>query len=211
MRFSRTLQLATAVLLGSALVAPPAARAAAAGSSARIDTTRIRIDNFARVTDTYYRGSRPEGHDYVDLRALGVKTVIDLTGDDVQADEAAIVERAGMTYVHMPMTTHRPPTPAEVAAFLGVVSDPARQPVYVHCVGGRHRTGVMTAVYRMTHDGWTSDQAFTEMKQFKYGADFLHPEFKQFVYSYGPALRTAASRSVIATGLNVPASVPLTK
>jgi len=24
------------------------------------------------------------------------------------------------------------------------------------------------------------------MKQYKYGADFLHPEFKQFVYTYKP-------------------------
>ena len=87
-----------------------------------------------------------------------------------------------MKYVQIPMTTHQPPTPAQLAQFLEVVNDPANQPVYVHCVGGRHRTGVMTALYRMTQDGWTSDQAFKEMKQYKFGADFLHPEFKAFVY-----------------------------
>ena len=65
--------------------------------------------------------------------------------------------------------------------------------MYVHCVGGRHRTGVMTAVYRMNHDGINGTQAFNEMKQFKYGADFLHPEFKQFVTSqYKPATAAAA-------------------
>ena len=56
--------------------------------------------------------------------------------------------------------------------------------MFVHCVGGKHRTGVMTAVYRMTQHAWTADQAFKEMKQFKFGADFLHPEFKKFVYGY---------------------------
>jgi hypothetical protein len=45
----------------------------------------------------------------------------------------------------------------------------------------------MTAVYRMTHHGWTGAQAFKEMKQYKFGADFLHPEFKKFVYEYRPA------------------------
>jgi len=39
----------------------------------------------------------------------------------------------------------------------------------------------MTAVYRMTQDGWTPEQAFKEMKLYKFGADFLHPEFKRFV------------------------------
>ena len=56
--------------------------------------------------------------------------------------------------------------------------------MYVHCVGGRHRTGVMTAVYRISNNAWTGDQAFREMKQYKYGADMLHPEFKAFVQSY---------------------------
>ena len=76
------------------------------------------------------------------------------------------------------------PTAEELARFLAIVNDPAHQPVFVHCVGGKHRTGVMTAVYRMTQHAWTADQAFKEMKQFKFGADFLHPEFKKFVYGY---------------------------
>jgi protein tyrosine/serine phosphatase len=82
------------------------------------------------------------------------------------------------------MTTRRAPTTANVAEFLKIVMEPLNQPVYVHCVGGRHRTGVMTAIYRMTQDGWTSDQAFKEMKKYNFGPDFLHPEFKAFVYAY---------------------------
>jgi hypothetical protein len=42
----------------------------------------------------------------------------------------------------------------------------------------------MTAVYRKTKDGLSGEQAFKEMKQFEYGPDFLHPEFKKFVYGY---------------------------
>jgi hypothetical protein len=44
----------------------------------------------------------------------------------------------------------------------------------------------MTAVYRMTEDGWKADRAFSEMKHYKFGADFLHPEFRDFVYGYHP-------------------------
>jgi tyrosine-protein phosphatase SIW14 len=148
--------------------------------------SRIHIDNFGMVNTNYYRGAQPKGHDYADLAALGVKTVIDLTDDDGQASEPAMVKSAGMKSIKIPMNTHRPPTSAELAQFMKIVNDPANQPVYVHCVGGRHRTGVMTAAYRMTNEGWTSDRAFSEMKRFKYGADFLHSEFKQFVYSYKP-------------------------
>ena len=166
-------------------------------SAAGVST--IGIDNFGRVSPTYYRGAQPGDRDFAELAALGVKTVIDLQEGGL-ATEPGLVERAGMKYVRIPMTTRKPPTNDQLAQFLGLVNDPASQPVYVHCAGGRHRTGVMTAVYRMTRDGWTSDQAFNEMKQYDFGADFLHPEFKRFVYTYraqpalaAPVLASATS------------------
>ncbi len=146
----------------------------------------IRIENFGRVDSNYYRGAQPEGRDYADLAALGVRTVIDLTKDGDPA-ESGMTQRAGMKFFRIPMTTHETPTADLVSRFLQLVTDPTNQPVYVHCQGGRHRTGVMTAVYRMTVDGWSSAQAYSEMKRYGFGADFLHPEFKQFVYGYRPA------------------------
>jgi hypothetical protein len=46
----------------------------------------------------------------------------------------------------------------------------------------------MTAIYRMTQENWTPDQAFKEMKSYKFGADYLHPEFKKFVMAFKPSL-----------------------
>jgi tyrosine-protein phosphatase SIW14 len=167
--------------------------------AAVVSTSTIHIDNFGRVNGTYYRGAQPKGRDYADLAAVGVKTVINLTSDDADVNERTSVERAGMKYFQIAMTTHDQPKSSELAEFLEMVNDPANQPVYVHCVGGRHRTGVMTAAYRMTHDGWSADQAFSEMKQYKFGADFLHPEFKEFVYRYQPVLAHATA-SVASSG-----------
>ena len=176
-----------ALLMALSLSAPIAAKGRAAeiaSPASAVDLSRIRIDNFGRVDPTYFRGAQPEGRDYADLATLGVKTIINLTSDDAQANEQAMAGQAGLKYFQIPMSTHEPPTPAQIAEFLKIVNDPASQPVYVHCVGGRHRTGVMTAAYRITQDSWTSDRAFQEMKQYKFGADFLHPEFKKFVYGY---------------------------
>ena len=159
---------------------------ALSATASALGASSISIDNFAQVADGYFRGAQPQGADYAALAALGVKTVINLTSDDADPAEQAMVTKNGMGYLQIPMSTRVEPTEDQLTTFLSVVNDPARQPVYVHCVGGRHRTGVMTAVYRMTHDKWTPDQAFREMKQYKYGADFLHPEFKQFVYGYRP-------------------------
>jgi len=201
---SKLTRLSVAGFLVTSLLALPAAaqNAATAATAARsnaVDVSAIRIDNFGLVNPTYYRGAQPAGRDYTDLASLGVKTLINLTSDDADASEKAMAEHAGMKYFQIPMTTHDVPTTAELAEFLALVNDPANQPVYVHCVGGRHRTGVMTAAYRMTHDGWTGTQAFAEMKQYKFGADFLHPEFKAFVQQYHPTPVVAATAAVAAT------------
>jgi protein tyrosine/serine phosphatase len=182
------------VFAATSLLALAAASAVHAASS-------VRIDNFGRINANFYRGAQPVGQDYDDLAALGVKTIIDLTSDDAQAGERQMASRAGMRYVQIPMTTHREPTDAQIAQFLSIVNDPASLPVYVHCVGGKHRTGVMTAIYRMTKDGWSADQAFAEMKQYKFGADFLHSEFKRVVYAYPAQLaRTATLNANAAKG-----------
>src|SRR5262249_53916360 len=134
-------------------------------AAAVVDLSKIRIDNFGRVDANYFRGEQPVGRDYNDLAVLGIKTVIDLQADGDNRDEAQLAESAGMKFYRIPMTTHKAPTSEQVAQFLRIVNDPAQQPVYVHCAGGRHRTGVMTAVYRIEHDGWNADRAFAEMKQ----------------------------------------------
>jgi protein tyrosine/serine phosphatase len=162
---------------------------------------RIDIDNFGKINENYYRGAQPEGQDYADLAAAGVKTLINLTSHDADEDEQSMADRAGLQYFQIPMTTRVAPTNAELAQFLKIVNDPVNLPVYVHCVGGKHRTGVMTAIYRMIEDAWTPEQAFKEMKQFKFGADFLHPEFKKFVFGAGAEFARAASNATKPNGL----------
>jgi tyrosine-protein phosphatase SIW14 len=188
------LNLFVAAAIAFSPAASLAAQPAQAVTAAALDLSKIRIDNFGRVSTTYYRGEQPKGHDYAELAALGVKMVIDLQKDG-DPSEPELVRRAGMAFHRIPMTTHEPPTSEQLAAFLELVNDPSNQPVYVHCAGGRHRTGVMTAAYRMTNEGWTADQAFKEMKQYKFGADILHPEFKHFVYEYPAQLSVVTAAS----------------
>jgi tyrosine-protein phosphatase SIW14 len=143
----------------------------------------VGIDNFGQISANYYRGAQPKGQDFTALSRLGVKMVIDLAREG-DVSERPNTERAGMKFVRIPMTTEDRPAQDVIDKFLALVNDPANQPVYVHCMGGRHRTGAMTAVYRMTQHGWSADRAFAEMKQYKFGADFLHPALKSFVFDF---------------------------
>jgi protein tyrosine/serine phosphatase len=187
--------LAIALALGiSASAASPAAATAAAALS------RVHIDNFGRVDDEYYRGAQPDSRDYPDLATLGVKTVIDLTRDG-RDDEKGMVEHAGMAFVRIPLTTSARPSDAAVKQFLSIVNDPVKQPVYVHCQGGQHRTGVMTALYRMTKYGWSEDKAYDEMKQYKFETFWGHPELRSFVHEFYAKLTPVESPRVAAAEL----------
>jgi len=186
-RLNRTRLRVTIATLAAALILP-ISQAVAADATAL--AARIHIDNFGKIDDGYYRGAQPQEEDYADLASLGVKTVIDLTRDG-RDDEPGLVEQAGMKFFRIPLTTTDRPSDDAVAQFLSIVTNPANQPVYVHCQGGRHRTGAMTALYRMTVDGWTSDKAYAEMKQFRFEGFPGHPTLKRFVYDYYTELTQA--------------------
>ena len=108
--------------------------------------------------------------------------------EDGPSNEAGIVTAAGMKFFRIGMTTSKAPTDAQIAQFFEIVNNPANQPVYVHCAGGRHRTGTMTALYRMTFDGWNASQAYNEMKQYRFEGFPDHPVLRNYVYAYHPAL-----------------------
>jgi protein tyrosine/serine phosphatase len=143
------------------------------------------IENFGRVNENYYRGSQPTGEEFAQLKALGIKTVIDLRRDS-EHGVTEQVQRLGMHYINIPLRSSKPASDEQTTYFLKLVNDPQNWPVYVHCKGGRHRTGALTAVYRMTHDGWTADRAFEEMKQYDFNNGlFGGPrEQRKFVYSF---------------------------
>jgi protein tyrosine/serine phosphatase len=76
------------------------------------------------------------------------------------------------------------PSMDQVNQFLRVVDDPSTGKFFVHCAGGRHRTGVMGAVYRFTHDHWNLDQVLAEMDQYQFGSGIGHGRQKDFVKDY---------------------------
>ena len=145
----------------------------------------VTIKNFGKVNEHYYRGSQPTAGQFAQLKHLGIKTVVDLR-EDTERGAADAAQKAGLQYFRIAMRASTPATKEQTAYFLALVNDPANWPVYVHCKGGRHRTGAMTAVYRITHDDWTADQAYQEMKDYDFNNGlFGGPEAqKRFVYSF---------------------------
>jgi len=143
----------------------------------------VGIANFGKIDDHYYRGAQPGPGDYKDLVTLGVRTIVDLRNHP-EGDEKSLATAAGLRYISLPMSDKHYPPPDAAQRFLAVVNNPLNWPVYVHCAGGRHRTGVMTAVYRMTVDKWDIDHAYQEMKQYDFYSGWGHEAMKKYIYDY---------------------------
>ena len=141
------------------------------------------VDNFGKINDNYYRGGQPQARHFPALKEMGIRTIVNLRKDGPKEEES-LAKQAGMNYFYLPLSSRRPATQTEVDEFLKIVDDPENWPVYVHCAAGKHRTGGMTAVYRMTNDGWTADMAFAEMKKYGFYSFLTHGSWKKFVYKY---------------------------
>ena len=158
----------------------------------------IKIKNFGQMDERFYRGGQPKQEDYKDLAALGIKTVIDLT-DQPKSYEKLMVESLGMKYINIPMDDKKYPAEETARTFLNIASDPSTGKFFVHCAGGRHRTGAMGAVYRYQLYDWNFEQVYAEMKQFDFYSRWGHGPIKDFVKDYYEKLQIAKSSPASAT------------
>src|SRR5919112_5031574 len=157
--------------------------ALAFGKSKNLKFPNVKIKNFGQMDDRFFRGARPDEDDYAALATLGVKTIIDLTDNSREYEQPA-VEAAGLRYINIAMEDKSYPSIDQINEFLKVVDDPATGKFFVHCAGGRHRTGVVGAVYRLTHDKWNLEQVLAEMDQYEFGSGYGHGKQRDFVKEY---------------------------
>ncbi len=137
------------------------------------------LENVGRVAPGILRGAQPRPEGYGTLRAMGIRTVINLRS---RHGEAKAVEAAGMRSLMLPMNTLKDVDVDSVRKAVALMTDPANQPVFVHCAHGQDRTGVVVAVYRMDVDGWTAAEAEAEMQAF--GFNDVWAQLKDFVRRY---------------------------
>jgi protein tyrosine/serine phosphatase len=123
------------------------------------------VPNLFRVSPRLYRGAQPSAEGMRELQALGVKTVVNLRWLHSDRDEIGAL---GLGYEHIHMQAWHAED-EDVIRFLRIATDPAKQPVFLHCQHGSDRTGTMIAIYRMAVEGWTVDEAIDEMMRGGYG------------------------------------------
>lgn len=120
------------------------------------------LPNFAKISDTLYRGAQPTAEGFKELKKMGVKTIINL---HAFASDRDLIKGLGFQYLHISFKTWHAED-EDVVKFLKAVTDPANGVVFVHCEHGSDRTGMMVAIYRMFVQGWSFEKAIAELPRF---------------------------------------------
>ena len=139
------------------------------------------------------------------IREHGIKLVINLQDeqpdpllpdgywDEPHVRESQVCAEEGAKFVFLSFAGSRglldrnvaSPTrrPAVIDDFLKLCDDPAHYPILIHCMAGLHRTGALTAVYRMEYEGWSVADAVRELRANGYG-DRKATKANDYIYEY---------------------------
>lgn len=132
------------------------------------------LPNLHQVTPNIYRGAQPTAEGMAQLKAMGIKTVINLRTFHSDRDEVAGSGLKSVRFTTQPWDSDD----EDVIHFLEVVSDTNNLPAFVHCKRGADRTGMMCAMYRVAICGWTKTEAVQEMRN---GGFAFSPVWKNLV------------------------------
>jgi protein tyrosine phosphatase (PTP) superfamily phosphohydrolase (DUF442 family) len=129
-------------------------------------TSYTELPRFQQVSERLYRGAQPRDGGLTKLRELGINTIINLRGASARTRAQEAEARAlGLNYFNVALPNWGRPQDARVQRILEIISAPENGRVFVHCRTGVDRTGTIVALYRMTREGWSSNDALTEAKR----------------------------------------------
>ncbi len=154
-----------------------------------VEIDDIPVKNFLTVTDWFYRGGQPDDTAIEALASRGIRTIISLRWNlGTVKTERALAEKYGLNFYSIPLSYWILPTRKEIDFFLSIIDNTSKHPVFMHCLHGRDRTGMLTAIYRIAREGWTANDAYAEMKTNGFRHIRMH-QFKWAVYGFERRLK----------------------
>jgi protein tyrosine phosphatase (PTP) superfamily phosphohydrolase (DUF442 family) len=158
------------------------------------------IPNSGKINEHLYRGAQPKSQGLVELKKLGINTVVDFRLEDPSKIqwERQQVESLGMRFVSIPVGEWSAPTNEQVLQFLSLFREDPAQKIFVHCHFGEDRTGVFVAAYRMAFEKWPTEQAMHEMDLFGFNR-FWHPAMISFIRDFPARLNSAPALAPLRT------------
>ena len=140
--------------------------------------------NFHIVDRGIWRSAQPSLESIAVMKKHGLKTVINLRGsEENNLWESRICDSLDIKYYHIPLDGREIPDTADLNKILSIIENQQNQPVMYHCLGGKDRTGIVTAIYRLKNSNVSFEEAHKEMLMYGYNEKEF-PHLVDFVESY---------------------------
>jgi len=147
-------------------------------------------DNFSKVTEAsltanpIYRSAQPSKDRLSLLKSkYNIESIINLR-EDLTKEEYVECAEAKIELLNYPMSDSKAPEVAQVDEILRVLLTTSKLvPVLVCCKGGRHRTGLIIACYRVRFQVWSKKDAWKEAERFGYYSALGHKPLEDFFFN----------------------------
>lgn len=135
---------------------------------------RLFWTNFWQLSADVWRSNQPTHKRFQKYAAMGIKTVINLRGEDKHAHylfEKESCEALGLTLVNAKLWARTAAPRERLLAVLDALRA-AERPMMFHCKSGADRAGFVSAMYMMVFEGHSVEEA---MKQLS--IKYIHLDF----------------------------------
>jgi len=141
------------------------------------------VSNLHRISPTLYRSEQPTALGMKNLERLGIRTIINLRAFNDDKDE---VKGTSLRTERVKILTWRIDD-KHVIEVMKMLKQADNGPFLIHCQHGADRTGLMSAMYRVLEQGWTPEDALTELIDGGYGYHSMWKNIVRYVRSVDAA------------------------
>ena len=141
------------------------------------------VSNLHRISPTLYRSEQPTALGMKNLEKLGIRTIINLRNFHDDEDE---VKGTSLHTARVKILTWRIDD-EHVIEVMRMLKKTENGPFLIHCQHGADRTGLMSAMYRILEQGWTQQDALTELIDGGYGYHSMWTNIVRYVRSVDAA------------------------
>lgn len=181
-------------MLGAAIVAAGAGVLWAEGVWPHIAPKNFGVAHIDAERQIYRSGQLTVAATAKVVDRYGIRTIVDLGTHEPGTPEERIAQKTaealGLTRHRFDLEGDATGDPNDYVAALRILTDPAAQPVLVHCGAGAERTGCIVALYRQIEQGWDEDLAYAETKNYRHSSQ-RNPRLRRVLEYYGDAITEA--------------------
>lgn len=151
------------------------------------------IKRFQQVDNYLYRGAKPDKIHMLQLKKMGIDTIVDFTINYVLKTESRkeykMAKNLGIEYINLPFPAFNNPDKDYLDKFFNIMDDARKnnKKVYIHCAQGKDRTGLFAAMYKLRYGLDDVNGAIDEMLKIGHNAK-SYPNLIRYLKIYNKAI-----------------------